>query len=99
MTQSGQRWGQRWDTGQTRASGCRTYTIQVRLDMAVGIDGGLLAAQLVDATNNGDIAADVAVEEGRGHTRGGLRFHRCQELDQARTGQITLGCAEGGEKV
>lgn len=59
-----------------------TYAIQIGLDVAVGVDGGFLAAKLVDAADNGNIAANVAVEEGRGHTRGGLRFHRCQSLDQ-----------------
>lgn len=52
-----------------------TYTIQVGFDVAVSIDGGFFASQLVDAADNGNIAANVAVEIGRGDARGGLRIH------------------------
>lgn len=52
-----------------------TYTIQVGLDVTVGVDGGFFTAQLVDAANDGDIAANITGEVGRGDTRGRLRFH------------------------
>lgn len=61
--------------GEGRKEACQTYTIQVGLDVAVGIDRGLLAAQLVDAADDRDIAAYVAVEEGRGNAWGGCRVH------------------------
>lgn len=63
---------ERWDKMGSRMP---TYTIQVGLDMTIGIDGGFLAAQLVDAADNGDIAADVAVEIGRRDARSGLGVH------------------------
>lgn len=52
-----------------------TYTIQVGLDVAVGINSGFFASQLVDAADDGDITANIAVEIGRGDARGRLRIH------------------------
>lgn len=58
--------------------------------MAIGIDGGLLAAQLVDTADDGDIAAHVAVEEGRGDAGGGLGVHRVVRGD-ARLSVLSSG--------
>lgn len=73
--------------GQLLVWGSRlpTYTIQVGLDVAVGINGGFFASQLVDAADDGDIATNVPVEIGRGDARGRLRIHSwsCCGLNKA----------------
>lgn len=67
--------------GSGRKEASQTYTIQVGLDVAVGVDRGLLAAQLVDAAYDSDIPAHVAIEEGRGNTWGGCRVHVIRKED------------------
>lgn len=72
----------------------RTYAIQVGLDVTIGVDGGLLAAQLVNAADDGNVSPNVAIEEGRSNAwgRGGVHvFWR----EGGREGGFIVGENEG----
>lgn len=49
----------------------KTYAVEQNGDVPVGVNGGLVAAQLRDFADDGDGAADEAVEEGGGDAGGG----------------------------
>lgn len=48
-----------------------THAVEENGDDAVGVNGGLVAAQLRDFADDGDGAADEAVEVGGGDAGGG----------------------------
>ena len=49
--------------------------VEVGRDVAVGVEEGLVAAQLEDLAHDHDVLADVAVEVGRRDAGGGCRLH------------------------
>ena len=66
--------GQTGTDGDEGGAG-RAYAIQIGCDVAIGIDGGLLAAELDDLANDNDILAHVRVEVDAGDARAGDGLH------------------------
>jgi hypothetical protein len=48
---------------------CGTYSVQVDRDVAIGVNNGLVTAELHDLANDKDISAEVRVQITAGYTR------------------------------
>lgn len=56
----------------------KTYPVQKNGDIAISVNGGLVAAQLGDLADDADVLVDKGVEAGRGDARCGNVFrHGC----------------------
>lgn len=58
-----------------REGGEVPYTVQVRRNVPVGVNDGLVPAELDDLAHDNDMLADVRVEVGAGNARRGSALH------------------------
>lgn len=64
----------------SRGRGEVSYTVQVGRNVPVGVNDGLVTAELDDLAHDNDMLADVRVEVGAGDARRGGALHGGERL-------------------